>query len=136
MLLARGRIPEAEHFSEKLPGDLYEVMGTMIAEGRPVNPITIKPYIPADQMIAELTMFAYVIRLASEAVTTSGSYDYGAGIWFWTCFEGGARGTVPSKDEAVGMRNDSVRHKLANHDQHNGIPRTRDGRCQGAHQSD
>ncbi|MER9870194.1 hypothetical protein NKJ35_24005 [Mesorhizobium sp. M0136] len=25
----------------------------------------------------------------------------GAGTWFWTCFEGGARGTVGNKDEAV-----------------------------------
>ncbi|WP_036262955.1 hypothetical protein [Mesorhizobium sp. WSM2561] len=25
----------------------------------------------------------------------------GAGTWFWTCFEGGARGTVETKDEAV-----------------------------------
>ncbi|MER9883902.1 hypothetical protein [Mesorhizobium sp. M0118] len=25
----------------------------------------------------------------------------GAGIWFWSCFEGGARGTVASNDEAV-----------------------------------
>ncbi|RWP59073.1 DnaB-like helicase C-terminal domain-containing protein [Mesorhizobium sp.] len=68
------------HFADKLHGALYETIGTMIAEGRPVNPITIKPYIPADQMVGELTMFAYVIRLASEAVTISGAYDYGRGI--------------------------------------------------------
>src|SRR5688572_22984966 len=68
------------HFSEKLHGDLYEVMGTMIAEGRPVNPITIKSYIPAAQMVGELTMNQYVIRLFSDAVTVSGAYDYGRGI--------------------------------------------------------
>ncbi|TPJ70477.1 MULTISPECIES: DnaB-like helicase C-terminal domain-containing protein [unclassified Mesorhizobium] len=69
-----------QHFHEKLHGTLYEVMGTMIAEGRPVNPITIKPYIPAEEMVGELTMFQYVIRLFSEAVTTSGAYDYARGI--------------------------------------------------------
>jgi replicative DNA helicase len=68
------------HFAEKLNGDLYEVMGTMIAEGRPVNPITIKPYIPADQMVGELTLNQYVIRLFSEAITTSGAYDYAKGV--------------------------------------------------------
>jgi len=68
------------HFHEKLHGDLYEVMGTMIAEGRPANPITMKPYIPADQMVGEVTMFAYVIRLFSEATGTSGAYDYARGI--------------------------------------------------------
>lgn len=68
------------HFADKLHGALYETMGTMIAEGRPVNPITIKPYIPADQMVGDLTLFAYVIRLGSEAVTISGAYDYGRGI--------------------------------------------------------
>lgn len=71
---------KAQHFSDKLHGDLYATMGTMIAEGRPVNPITIKPYIPAEQMVGELTMFEYVIRLSSEAVTVSGAYDYGRGI--------------------------------------------------------
>ncbi|TPN64935.1 DnaB-like helicase N-terminal domain-containing protein, partial [Mesorhizobium sp. B1-1-5] len=69
-----------QHFHERLHGTLYEVMGTMIAEGRPVNPITIKPYIPAEEMVGELTMFQYVIRLFSEAVTTSGAYDYARGI--------------------------------------------------------
>lgn len=52
----------------------------MIAKGRPVNPITIEPYIPAEQMVGDLTMFAYVTRLAAEAVTISGAYDYGRGI--------------------------------------------------------
>lgn len=68
------------HFHEPLHGDLYQVMGTMIAEGRAVNPITIKPYIPADQMVGEVTMFQYVVRLFSEAAGTSGAYDYARGI--------------------------------------------------------
>lgn len=68
------------HFHEKLHGDLYEVMGTMIAEGRAVNPITIKPYIAADAMVGEMTLNQYVIQLFSEAITTSGAYDYGRGI--------------------------------------------------------
>ncbi|MER9937441.1 DnaB-like helicase C-terminal domain-containing protein [Mesorhizobium sp. M0088] len=68
------------HFHEKLHGDLFEVMGTMIAEGRPANPITMKPYVLADTMVGELTLFQYMIRLLAEAVTTSGAYDYARGI--------------------------------------------------------
>lgn len=68
------------HFSEQLHGSLYEVMGTMIAEGRAVNPITIKPYIPADQMVGEQTLNQYVIGIFADAITTSGAYDYGRGI--------------------------------------------------------
>ncbi len=69
-----------EHFHEKLHGQLYEIIGTMIAEGRSVNPITIKPYLPANEMVGEVTIFEYVIRLSSEAVTISGAYDYARGV--------------------------------------------------------
>lgn len=75
----------ASHFHEPIHGTLYEIIGTMIAEGRAVNPITVKPYLP-DQMIGEQTMFEYVVRLFSEAVTVSGAYDYArAIIETWAC---------------------------------------------------
>lgn len=67
------------HFIEGVHGKLYETMSTMIAEGRAVNPITVKPYLP-EQMVGELTLFQYVVRLAAEAVTVSGAYDYGRAI--------------------------------------------------------
>lgn len=67
------------HFLDEVHGKLYEIMSTMISEGRAVNPITIKPYLP-DQMIGDLTFFEYVVRLAAEAVTVSGAYDYGRAI--------------------------------------------------------
>ncbi|PWJ80617.1 replicative DNA helicase [Pseudaminobacter salicylatoxidans] len=69
-----------QHFSDKLHGKLYETLGTLIAEGRAATPITVKPYLPADQLVGELTVFEYVVRLASEAVTVSGAYDYARGI--------------------------------------------------------
>jgi replicative DNA helicase len=67
------------HFIEGVHGKLYEIMSMMIAEGRAVNPITVKPYLP-EQMVGELTLFQYVVRLAAEAVTVSGAYDYGRAI--------------------------------------------------------
>ncbi|WP_144223448.1 DnaB-like helicase C-terminal domain-containing protein [Mesorhizobium amorphae] len=69
-----------EHFHEKLHGQLFEIIGTMVSEGRAVNPITIKPYLPANEMVGDVTMFEYVIRLSSEAVTISGAYDYARGV--------------------------------------------------------
>lgn len=67
------------HFIEGVHGKLYETMSTMIAEGRAVNPITVRPYLP-EHMVGELTLFQYVVRLAAEAVTVSGAYDYGRAI--------------------------------------------------------
>lgn len=69
-----------QHFAEGIHGQLYEIMGTMIAEGRGANPITIKPYIPANAMVGELTLFAYVVQLAAGAVTVSGAYDLGRAV--------------------------------------------------------
>lgn len=69
------------HFTEKLHQTLYETMGMMIAEGRAVNPITLKPYLPADLMVsADVSVFEYVIRLSSSAVTVVGAYDYGRAV--------------------------------------------------------
>lgn len=61
-------------------GLLYEVMGTMIAEGRPVTPITIKPYIQADIVVGsdekgEMTFLRYVIKLQVEATGTKAAYE-------------------------------------------------------------
>lgn len=68
------------HFADRVHGEIFETIGTMIAEGRPANPITIKPYIPADQMIGEITLFAYVVRLVAGSIGTLAVYDYGRAI--------------------------------------------------------
>jgi replicative DNA helicase len=71
---------KAEHFCEDIHGLIYSTIGTMVNEGRSVNPITIKPYLPADQMIGDMTIFAYVVKLVAEAVTVVNAYDYGRAI--------------------------------------------------------
>jgi replicative DNA helicase len=68
------------HFSEPLHQVIYETAGTMIAEGRAANPITMKPYLPTDGKIGSLTVWEYLVRLAADAITTSGAYDYGRAI--------------------------------------------------------
>ena len=69
-----------EHFSDKLHGSLFEIIATMVTEGRAVNPITVKPYLPGNEMVGDMTIFEYVIRLSSEAITVSGAYDYARGV--------------------------------------------------------
>ena len=68
------------HFNEDLHQRIYETAGTMIAQGRSANPITIKSYLPAEQMIGEITVAQYLARLCTEAVTINGAYDYGRAI--------------------------------------------------------
>ncbi|UPT53379.1 hypothetical protein [Synechococcus phage Ssp-JY39] len=68
------------HFSEPLHQTIYETAGTMISQGRSANPITIKAYLPVDQMIGDMTVIQYVARLCTEAVTVIGAYDYGRAI--------------------------------------------------------
>ncbi|HEU4986883.1 MAG TPA: DnaB-like helicase C-terminal domain-containing protein [Rhizobiaceae bacterium] len=71
---------KSSHFSEQIHALLYETIGTMIAEGRAVNPITLKPYLPADQMIGDMPVFAYVVKLSSEACPPVMAYDLGRAI--------------------------------------------------------
>lgn len=78
-----------EHFqggAKSANGTLYETIGTMIAAARPVNPITIKPYIDAAMVVAPdqhgegPTLFEYVIALQSNAVGTRAAYENGRAI--------------------------------------------------------
>lgn len=56
-------------------GLIFKTIGQMINEGRPVNPLTIKPYIPTGQMVGEVPFFQYVIRLQGDAVGTGAAYE-------------------------------------------------------------
>lgn len=69
---------EAKHFDggeQSAHGTLYSTIGSMIAEGRPANPLTVKPYIPADLIIGDQTFYQYVVRLQAEAVGTYAAYE-------------------------------------------------------------
>lgn len=70
----------AEHFTEPFHQVLYSALGTMIAEGRSANPITVKPYLPMDQKIGPMTAMAYIAKLAADAVTAINAYDYGRAV--------------------------------------------------------
>lgn len=77
-----------QHFGgERDPNRIiYETLGVMISEGRAANPITIKPYIPAELIVGKdeddrpQTFFAYAIRLQAKAAGTAAAYDNGRAI--------------------------------------------------------
>ncbi len=71
---------QPQHFEQPFHATLYETMGTMIAEGRSVTPPTIKPYIPVDLKVGDMTAFAYLCQLVADAVNTINAYDYGRAI--------------------------------------------------------
>lgn len=68
------------HFSEQIHQLIYETAGTLIAQGRSANPVTMKAYLPTDQMIGDMTVSEYLARLCGEAVNVVGAYDYGRAI--------------------------------------------------------
>lgn len=74
-----------EHFVEPLHQDLYDTMGKLIAENRPATPVNMLPYLPTKSINKDLSVTQYVARLATEAVTFGGAYDYGRCILeLWT----------------------------------------------------
>jgi len=70
-----------EHFYESLHAKIYEVISSLIGLGKLANPVTLKPFIPADEKIGEITVFNYVVRIATEAVTIINAVDYGRTIY-------------------------------------------------------
>lgn len=70
-------IVRAKDFAEPIHQAIYEVMARQIREGHRVNPITLKASLPDHDLGGGLKLSAYLVRLASEAVTVAGARDYG-----------------------------------------------------------
>lgn len=56
------------HFREPANREIYGIIGSMLAERKPVNPITIKPYLPTDALVGDLTPYGYVVNLFANSV--------------------------------------------------------------------
>nr|DAH84751.1 MAG TPA: Helicase, ATPase, REPLICATION [Caudoviricetes sp.] len=69
---------KADHFIEAINAEIYKTIGTMLNEGRSVNPITLRPYLPAGT--GEATSAAYLANLAAEAMPAGAVYDLGRAI--------------------------------------------------------
>jgi replicative DNA helicase len=70
---------EAQHFHEPLHRRIYEVIEQMIRSGKGVNPVTIKSFLP-NENVGEMSMQQYLARLAAEAVTVINVKDYAYAI--------------------------------------------------------
>ncbi|WP_455482398.1 replicative DNA helicase [Bartonella sp. B35(2025)] len=70
-----------EHFFEPLHQKIYDILSHIIQKGKHATPVTIKPFIPAEEKIGDITVFNYTIRLAKEAVTIINAEDYGRVIY-------------------------------------------------------
>ncbi|WP_375649109.1 replicative DNA helicase [Bartonella sp. OT172YNZD] len=70
-----------EHFFEPLHQKIYHVLSHLIKTGKRVDPVTIKPYIQMEDKIGDITVYQYVVRLATEAVTIINAEDYGRVIY-------------------------------------------------------
>jgi len=70
-----------EHFFDPLHAKIYEVLSSLVGLGKLANPVTLKPFIPADEKIGDITVFNYVVRIATEAVTIINAVDYGRIIY-------------------------------------------------------
>ena len=73
------RLLEVDHFHEPMHRVIFEQAGKMLAAGKPVTPITIKSYLPAEVKGLRLegepaTVMQYLARLASEAMPASAAY--------------------------------------------------------------
>ncbi len=69
------------HFHEALHKRIYEISSDLIRVGKMANPVTMKTFLPNEGKVGDLTIFQYVLRLASEAVTVINAEDYGRAIY-------------------------------------------------------
>jgi len=59
---------EARHFCEPVHTEIYTIMGEMLLAGRPVSPVTMGDYLPADIKIGDLPLRPYLAKLVAETV--------------------------------------------------------------------
>jgi len=70
-----------EHFHEPLHREIFRIAVQMIRQGKAVNPVTIKTFLPAEEKVGDLTIAQYLARLAAEATTIINAVDYGHAIY-------------------------------------------------------
>lgn len=67
----------AEHFFEPVHQQIFDICSTLITRGKLASPTTIKPLLPADQVISgNMTVSKYLARLAAESTTIVNAPDF------------------------------------------------------------
>lgn len=69
-----------EDFSENLHRIMFNVMRDLRKAGKPITPITIKPHLPADTTVGDLTIIQYLLRLTSDGVPLGYAGNYAQAI--------------------------------------------------------
>lgn len=62
---------KAADFFEAIHSTIFEICSSMINMGKLANPLTIKPFLPAELTIGELNVSQYLARLAAESCTAN-----------------------------------------------------------------
>src|SRR6185369_15327106 len=61
-------------------GDIFAAIVKLIERGQRADPITLKQYFEADERLAEVGGFAYLMRLAGSVASITNAEDYGKTI--------------------------------------------------------
>src|SRR5262247_366547 len=72
---------EPIHFFEPIHQQIFEIARSLIRTGKLASPVTLKTFLPADAVIAGLTLPQYLARLAAEATTIINAADYGRAVY-------------------------------------------------------
>lgn len=80
-LHAMGDFLKEEHFFEPLHGRIFSICSRVIGAGKRATPITIKGHLPEDEMVGEIPLKSYLVRLASAATTIYNVQDFASVIY-------------------------------------------------------
>lgn len=72
---------KASDFSELLHERIYALVADAIQAGRIASPVTLKPFLPSEEKIGDVTVGQYMARLAGAAVTVVNAPDYGRAVY-------------------------------------------------------
>jgi replicative DNA helicase len=72
---------KAGHFFHEAHRRIFDACVTLIGRGEVANPVTLKTFFEADEVIAKAGGTVYLARLAAAATTIVNAVDYGRVIW-------------------------------------------------------
>ncbi len=71
---------EPRHFYEPVHAKIYEIAASLIRVGKIATPINVRPFLPSDLTVVDLTASQYLARLVADATTVINATDYGRSI--------------------------------------------------------
>ncbi len=72
---------EARHFASELNARIFSVIVTLIERGETVNPVTVHPYLAADDLLDAAGGMKYLVGLSSGLVTRGNAAAYGKVVY-------------------------------------------------------